>query len=866
MKIYLFSSTHWDREWYTPFQEFRIRLVDMMNKMIDILENDKKFGVFHLDGQTIVLEDYLEIHPENKERVTELIKSGKLIVGPWYVMPDELLLSGESYIKNLQKGFKIARSYGAEPMKFGYLCDMFGHNSQMPQILKEMGIENALVGRGANDHTTPMHFVWESLSGDGVTTFKLEDYAGYSAFQIRVFRPLLNSNYTYDQVKENIRDYIESEKNRANIPIILLMDADDHQNCRVDTVKCVELIKEMYPEAEVCQQSIEEFCDSINEFNESLPHRQGELVEPTKLDTCYSNLLTNCLSSRYPLKKKNDQMQTRMEKIIDPLFALGGFGDKPYRYVDIANTYLLKNQSHDCICGCSIDQVHEDSMTRYAQTESISNRLMEEYWQSHRGALENDTLVFEILNPLPYADFRTVEAEIWFPHSWPSYYADFFGYERINNFALFDEQGNEIPYGIASIKTASTQRYYGLETGNYNKYIISFAANLKPMAANKFIIKPADERKRFLDYMIADEKSAENKYIGIKFDAFGHMEILDKATGKCFSGLLEIVDDAEIGDGWNHGYIANDFNVTNTLRSIKRIEHTYAKTTFEIEQEILIPDSVCKTNHGIYRSSNNSVVRVIHTVSLGREDKYVTVRTKIVNTAKDHRIRIKFPTAVEGDNYFVNQPFGFVERNRGKFLEAQGWKEPPLLEKQTAGIVTVKSEEYGFAFISDFGLHECGVENNGDIYVTLLRCFNNGHLIDGQIGGQALGEHDYRYILMPTCGNTSLADLQKRQDFLQTGDIVGNLIDSKREVEKSAFIIEGDSVVYSTLVNRDGANELRVYNASGDNTVAKIIFSQDIKSAFLVSLDGKIKKELYCSENEISFNLSKWQIATIRYC
>ena len=110
MKIYLFSATHWDREWYQPFQAFRMRLVGMMDRMIEILETDKDFGVFHMDGQTIVLEDYLEIRPENKGRIEALIKSGKLIVGPWYVMPDELLLSGESYIKNLKKGFKISRA------------------------------------------------------------------------------------------------------------------------------------------------------------------------------------------------------------------------------------------------------------------------------------------------------------------------------------------------------------------------------------------------------------------------------------------------------------------------------------------------------------------------------------------------------------------------------------------------------------------------------------------------------------------------------------------------------------------------------------------------------------------------------------
>jgi len=398
MKIYLFSATHWDREWYQPFQAFRMRLVGMMDRMIETLETDKDFGVFHMDGQTVVLEDYLEIKPENKGRIEALIKSGKLVVGPWYVMPDELLLSGESYIKNLKKGFSISRDFGAEPMKFGYLCDMFGHCAQMPQILKEMGIDNALVGRGVNNHTTPMHFVWDAPSGDSVVTFKLEDTAGYGVLHLRGARPLLGDDYATqlkverpllgrdadpEKVKTNLKKYIDTEFERANAPAILLMDGDDHQDCRSDTTAYMNMLREMYPDVEIIHTQVEDFCEYINSFKEELPHREGELIEPTKIITDYSNLLTNCLSSRYPIKKKNDYMQTRLEKIIEPLYALGKI-DEPYKYIDIANTYLLKNHAHDTICGCSIDVVHRDMMTRFEQSEAICDQLFNEYWESRR--------------------------------------------------------------------------------------------------------------------------------------------------------------------------------------------------------------------------------------------------------------------------------------------------------------------------------------------------------------------------------------------------------------------------------------------------------------------------------------------------
>ena len=101
MKIYVLQSTHWDRELYQPFQGFRYNLVEMLDGLVDILERDGDFGLFCTDGQTVLLEDYKEICPENAKKLEKYIKEGRVKVGPWYVMPDELLLSGESLIIEL---------------------------------------------------------------------------------------------------------------------------------------------------------------------------------------------------------------------------------------------------------------------------------------------------------------------------------------------------------------------------------------------------------------------------------------------------------------------------------------------------------------------------------------------------------------------------------------------------------------------------------------------------------------------------------------------------------------------------------------------------------------------------------------------
>ncbi len=146
-RAYLVSHTHWDREWYLPFHRFRVHLVDVVRRALDALENDPDFHHFLLDGQSVLLEDYLEIHPEDRPRLSRLVETGALAVGPWYVLPDEFLVSGESLVRNLLVGDRIARQVGP-PQKIGYLPDSFGHIAQMPQLLRLAGIDTFVFTRG----------------------------------------------------------------------------------------------------------------------------------------------------------------------------------------------------------------------------------------------------------------------------------------------------------------------------------------------------------------------------------------------------------------------------------------------------------------------------------------------------------------------------------------------------------------------------------------------------------------------------------------------------------------------------------------------------------------------------------------------
>ena len=159
--VYVVPHTHWDREWYLPFQKFRYKLVKLVDELLRIF--DKQDFSFTFDGQTIVLEDYLEIRPENKKKLLQHIREGRISVGPWYLLPDVWLVGQESLIRNLEYSYDLAEDLDIPLMNVGYLPDMFGHSRAIPQIMGDLTDFRALVvWRGVPPEINTVPFIWRS--------------------------------------------------------------------------------------------------------------------------------------------------------------------------------------------------------------------------------------------------------------------------------------------------------------------------------------------------------------------------------------------------------------------------------------------------------------------------------------------------------------------------------------------------------------------------------------------------------------------------------------------------------------------------------------------------------------------------------
>ncbi len=364
LDIHVVSHTHWDREWYLTHEQFRFRLIALIDRLLDLLDADPSYKHFHLDGQTIVLEDYLEIRPEQEPRLRRAIEQGRILIGPWYVMPDEFLVSGESLVRNLLRGHRISRQFGS-PMPVGYLPDLFGHVGQMPQIWRQFGLDNTILWRGFGGKDA--EYWWDAPDGSRVLMMHLPPEGYCNATRI-VFDP--------EAMMARAAEKVGYERARTRTGQALLMNGVDHVEPHTAIPLLVDRLSSV-ADQKAMHSTLPAYVDAVRRAVErdrpSLETVTGEL----RSGTDYANLLPGVLSARVYLKQQNQQVQTLLESYAEPLsvFASQLGARYPAGELRYAWKTLLQNHPHDSICGCSIDAVHEENMTRFARARQVGSAV-----------------------------------------------------------------------------------------------------------------------------------------------------------------------------------------------------------------------------------------------------------------------------------------------------------------------------------------------------------------------------------------------------------------------------------------------------------------------------------------------------------
>ncbi|MPQ42307.1 alpha-mannosidase, partial [Clostridium tarantellae] len=827
-KVHVISHSHWDREWYMPFQKHRVKLVDFMDSLIDTLESNVNFKYFHLDGQTIALDDYLEIKPYMFNRIEKLVKEDRLHIGPWYVLQDEYLISAEANVRNMLLGIRFARRFG-NPVKIGYFPDSFGNISQAPQILRGFGIDNAVFGRGitpiafdnqkveeAGEHEYYSEVIWESPDGSKVLGILMANW--YS-----------NGNEipeNNEEAIEFIKDRVEKADKYATTSKILLMNGCDHQPVQTNVGDIIQNI-EGKTDYEVVHSNLVQYIDEVKEEVKDLKKVTGEL-NGQFTDGWWT--LANTASARLYLKQMNNKCQNLLERYVEPLSVLASLEGGKYEreFINQSWKYLLQNHPHDSICGCSIDEVHEEMITRFKASAQISEEMIDrnkDYMLNLINSTTTGRKNIVVFNTLGWDRSEVVEVEIDMPKD-----------EHIESFKVLDMSGVEVP---VSVEVIGETFKYTLPNNRFrqpeyvNRFKVKFLAeNIKSLGMKSYEIIPCEFN---VDETNSKDLTFENKFIKLSFNDNGTFDLIHKDSGKEYKSLNSFEDCGDIGDEYIFRAPKKDI-VINTLSNkaeITVIKDNKLEKVFKVVNKLTVPTHTIKKESK--RVEQLTDIELVSEVKVSYTSPRVDVKVNINNVARDHKITALFPTNIEAKTHFAEGHFDVIERDTTPW---EGWQNPSNAQKQT-NFVDVTNNNIGL-MIANKGLPEYEVlrDGNNTIAITILRAV--GELGDWGVfptpEAQCLGENIAEYSIIPHNGDyTGESAYKEAYNF----NIPMVAFQGDKKEDKSLLSIEGDNVILSAIKKAEDRDSIiiRVFNIANKKENISIKFNKELKEANLVDLN-----------------------------
>jgi Glycosyl hydrolases family 38 N-terminal domain/Glycosyl hydrolases family 38 C-terminal domain/Alpha mannosidase middle domain len=907
-RVHYVLSTHWDREWYQTFQDYRYRLVRLLDRIIAGWERDELRGPFQTDGQAIILEDYLEVRPERRSQVERFASEGKFVIGPWYVLPDEFLVSGESLVRNIALGRHVARRFGGQPSNAGFLCDMFGHNSQIPQIFAGFGVTGGFIWRGTNIVDQRM-VRWRGADGTELPCYRF-GHNGYCSFASE-------ARYARDPqpepdpelLRERLEAYLVTEGMETQTGPMLAFDGGDHMEWdRAAYAVIAERLGQPQDGFEIVHTSLDAYLAEMAPLaREITTVAEGELREPGffPVVTDHQWLIPGVGSSRVWIKQANAACQAVLCQWAEPFSALAHRAvgvEYPQGYLDVAWKWLLMNHPHDSICGCSIDAVHEDMKFRFAQAEQIGNRLTIEATRkltaSVQGNVDENEVRVTVFNPLLTPFDGVVDLRLEIPPNWPLFNFNMGAFQPTPAFRIYGPDGAEVAYQRLGQAT---------DRARFRTYNVSFPKGFKvtevPVALRLWIpalgyttltLRAGDEgqptRHPVVPGLVTSERSMANDRLSVTIEPNGTLTLLDKRTGRAYSRLLTFEDRADIGDGWNHGVALNDQSFVSTAcrASVALVHNGPELATFRVRTVMELPDEF--DFRQMVRTEQWTALVIDSLVTLRAGADHVEVETTVHNIVKDHRLRVLFPTGAQANTYLADSQFDVVERPIALRADNHLYREPEIEAKPQQTWTAVFDKAGGLAVIST-GLLESAVSDLPErpIGLTLFRATRRTVMTDGEPNGQLQGDLRFRYWIAPLAGEPDrawLCQLGQRlegglravylapddiiQQKVQSGDPYGDPDWSAVVLPPTAgFLDVSGPAVVTSLRRMDAGVELRMFNPETKAGRAVVKLGDwpgtTPTHAQTVNFEGQpVGRRLAFADGRLSLRLGAKKIVTLR--
>ncbi len=843
--LHIIPHSHWDREWYLPFEKHRVRLVELFDRLIEVMEQNEDYTYYHMDGQYVVIDDYLEIRPHMRDRLLALVHAGRIQVGPWYILQDEYLTSGEANVRNMLYGIKLCREIGADPVETGYFPDAFGNISQAPQIVRGFGFDNAVFGRGLNDvgadnkiikenGITKSELLWRSPDGSEVMGVLFANW----------YHNAMELPSDPEALKARIAAIVGSTSRFAQTDHLLGMNGCDHQPIQTNLHKVIALANEVQDEVIVKQSNFKDYIEELRPYRDTFPVFEGEINGQLSAGACP---LICTASAHVDIKQKNHDVQHLLERIAEPASMIAKLGGGEYSSDLFLYAWkkLMQNHPHDSICSCSCDEIYEEMKTRFAKSAACGEELRDaalDYLAATVNTADADgDAAILVLSLEPGQSVVTVTANV-----------DLDLTDDTQAIAIFDEDGNEVAAKFTYIPNQFT---YTLPKDRFrqprfvNRFAIEMQVQMHGIGYRTFSVKKqAASVKTAISYT---ERSMENEFLAVSFNQNGTVDVTDKRSGRVYAGQNLFEDTRDVGNLYNYVQAQGDVAVTTADAAAEIALHEISpwSVTFEVTVPMAIDADITTF------------------VTLSDKVARVDFKTVVTNRAENHRLRALFTSDIVTEHVYAEGQFDVVRRD---ITPSPMWKNPCNAQRAQA-FVTLESDTGTDALmVANRGLCEYEVLRDGrnTLAITLVRAV-------GEIGdwgvfpaplGQKKGTWTLEYSMIPYSVDNRAEAYREGYTFAYPAATAIGTTKHEGTLAATADYVRFDNeyvrmTAFKKAEERESAI-LRLFNTTG----APVSLTMDVpafKQAWLTNLAEVRERELTVEGGKIQIEVPAKKILTV---
>lgn len=808
---YVIPHTHWDREWRYPIWKNRMLLIEFMDELLKTLDTDSEYHCFLLDGQVAPISDYLEVKPQNRQRVEKHIRDGRIAVGPWYTLPDLYPLDGECLVRNLLTGIRTSEKYGS-CMKVGYNSFGWGQTAQFPQLYKGFGIDFIICAKKVSKERAPeSEFMWESPDGTRILTSRLGDNARanfyfytylYGKYGVNClssefsYRPELSGmavhNADMDHGDEDFfmvqgkteyhkewlpKGFLDAEKGTEDTVAKndrLYLNGTDFSTSHPELTDMLRDLKEAFPEEDFVNTRLEAYAERMHEVldKDALRTVFGELRDGPACD-CSGN----ALASRMYLKLLNKKAENLLIHKAEPFMSMNLLLGNGYEegYLKKAWDYLLKSHPHDSINGVTQDKTADDVEYRLHQAQEMGQVLMDTaaYGIIRRlnlSGVDKDTQALAVFNPHPFEVEEIVKVTVNTPKE-----------DSVWSMRAMDSQGNPLKIQeIARDEKAFPVHDLKARPWPYvaDRHLCYIETGRIPALGYKVIfLKPEKHFSRTHYYWMemrqsegndicATDNVLENEHLKVTVNFNGTLNLLDKTTGETHRNLHYFEDAGDVGNYWAY-YPPYHNEIYTTLTQPAQVwceDNGPLSATLGIRYSLKLPAAGYESKCGVYgegrRSEEKKDFEIISYITLEKGARSLKVRTVVDNSVENHRLRVAFPTGIEAETVDTAGHFYVDKRPARPQKDKNGKFYPEMRTLPMQVFADVSDGRKGLGIVNSC-FTEYEMKDDATLYLTLFRAMGNMIVtwweavgeFPGKKGSQLLRRMEFEYAIYPHRGN-----------------------------------------------------------------------------------------------------------------